>query len=155
MEIATRLRTPTTGKRKAETPTQRTARLEQERDQRTPSYLHFLVGVAMHIWISCTSVFLPGYFTQALFHCFLHKHNICSLHSGHLHTDNAYGVHRPYSPLSMHATYNTAQARPQQLIIICLVSDVWCPVAISVKSSYRRPQTPIVKGEINLHNSPC
>ena len=39
---------PTMGKRKAETPAQRTARLERERDQRTSSYLRFLVGVAMH-----------------------------------------------------------------------------------------------------------
>ena len=43
--IATRPRTPTMGKRKVEIPTQRTARLEQERDQQTSSYLHFLVGV--------------------------------------------------------------------------------------------------------------
>ena len=46
VEIATRLRMPTMGKRKAETPAQRTARLERERDQRTS-----LVGVAMHPWV--------------------------------------------------------------------------------------------------------
>ena len=68
VEIATRLRTPTMGKRKAETPAQRTARLERERDQRTSSYLRFLVGVAMHPWVSRTSVFLAGYFTQTPFH---------------------------------------------------------------------------------------
>ena len=88
--IVTRLRTLTMGKRKAETPTQRTVRLEWEIDQRTSSYLRFLVGVAMHPWVSCTSVFLPSYFTQTLFHSFLHKHNTCSPHSGHLRTDNAY-----------------------------------------------------------------
>ena len=82
VEIATRLRTPTMGKRKAETPMQRTARLERERDQRTSSYLRFIVGVAMHPWVSRTSVFLAGYFTQTPFHTFLHKHNTCTLHSG-------------------------------------------------------------------------
>ena len=92
VEIATRLRTPTMGKRKAETPAQWTARLERERDQRTSSYLRFLVGVAMHPWVSCTSVFLAGYFTQTPFHTFLHKHNTCTLHSGQdLRTLNAYG----------------------------------------------------------------
>ena len=92
VEIATRLRTPTMGKRKAETPAQRTARLERGRDQRTSSYFRFLVGVAMHPWVSRTSVFLAGYFTQTPFHTFLHKHNTCTLHSGQdLRTRNAYG----------------------------------------------------------------
>ena len=45
--IATRLRMPTMEKRKAETPTHWTVRLERERDQRSPSYLCFLVGVAI------------------------------------------------------------------------------------------------------------
>ena len=76
-----KLRTPTMGKRKAETPAQRTARLEREGNQRTSSYLRFLVGLAMHPWVSHTSVFLVGHFTQALFHTFLHKY-MCTLHSG-------------------------------------------------------------------------
>ena len=85
--IATRLRTLAMGKRKAETHTQRTARLERARDQRTSSYLRFLFGVAMHPWVSHASVFLLGHFTQALFHAFLHKQNMCTLHSGQdLHT---------------------------------------------------------------------
>ena len=80
------------GKRKAETSAQRTARLERERDQRTSSYLRFLVSVAMHPWVSRTSVFLASYFTQTPFHTFLHKHNTCTLHSGQdLHTRSAYG----------------------------------------------------------------
>ena len=80
------------GKRKAETPAQRTARLERARDQQTSSYLRFHVGVAMHPWVSRTSVFLAGHFTQALFHTFLHKHNMCTLHSGQdLCTRNADG----------------------------------------------------------------
>ena len=37
---------------------------------------------SMHPWVSRTSVFLPSYFTQALFHSFLHKHNMCTLHTG-------------------------------------------------------------------------
>ena len=79
--IATRLRMLTMGKWKVETPAQQTVRLEWERDQWTSSYLCFLVSVAMHPWVSCTSVFLTGYFTQTLFHTFLHKHNTCTLHS--------------------------------------------------------------------------
>ena len=82
------------GKAKSETPSQWTARLERERDQRTSSYLRFLVGVAMHPWVSHMSVFLAGYvyFTQTPFHTFLHKHNTCTLHSGQdLRTRNAYG----------------------------------------------------------------
>ena len=46
-----------------------------------PSYLRFLVGVAMHPWVSRTSVFLAGYFTQTPFHTSLHKHNTYTLHS--------------------------------------------------------------------------
>ena len=91
VEIATWLRTPTMGKQKAETPAQRTARLERERDQRTSSFLRFLVGVAMHPWVSRMSVFLASYFTQTPFNTFLPKHNTCTLHSGQdLRTCNAY-----------------------------------------------------------------
>ena len=64
------------------TPVQRTARLEWERDQRASSYLRFFVGVAMHPWVSRTSVFLAGHFIQALFHTFLQKYNMCTLDSG-------------------------------------------------------------------------
>ena len=46
--IATRPRTPMMDRRKTEkTPTHWNVRLEQERDQRTSSYLHFLVSVAI------------------------------------------------------------------------------------------------------------
>ena len=96
--LATRLRMPMMGKRKAETPAQQTARLERARDQRTSSYLHFLVGVTMHPWVSHTSVFLAGHFTQTLFHTFL---QVISTTCVHCILDKTYahvmhtGVHRP------------------------------------------------------------
>jgi len=101
-------------KRKAEIPAQQTARLERGRDQRTASYLCSLVGVAMHPWVSRTSVFLAGDFTQALFHT-----SYISTTCGHCILDKTYahvvhtGVHRLH-PLAYHAAYNTAQARPQR-----------------------------------------
>ena len=59
------------------------------RDQRTSSYLHILVGVAI---LSRTSVFLASYFTQNRFRTFLHKHNTYTPHSGQdLRTRSAYG----------------------------------------------------------------
>ena len=102
------------GKRKAETPAQRTARLERARDQRTASYLRFLVGVAMHPWVSRTSVFLAGDFTQALFHTsYISKTCAhCILDKTYAHVIHT-GVHR-HHPLPYHAAYNTAQARPQR-----------------------------------------
>ena len=98
VEIATRLRTPTMGKRKADT---RATNCEAgTRDQRTSSYLRFLVGVVMHPWVSRTSVFLAGYFTQTPFHTFLHKHNTrahCILDKTLIRTRNAYGgAYRPH-----------------------------------------------------------
>ena len=64
--IALRLRTPTMGKRKAETPVQQTARLEWETDQRTASYLASLLVLP---FLALTYVsFLTGHFTQTLFH---------------------------------------------------------------------------------------
>ena len=45
------------------------------RDQRTSSYLRFLVGVAMHPWVSRTSVFLAGHFTQSLDKTYAHVMN--------------------------------------------------------------------------------
>ena len=73
------------GKRKVETPAQRTARLE-------PVNL-FLVGAAMHPWVSRTSVFLAGHFTQALFHTFLQKHNVQSAFWTRLHAHIMYRPH--------------------------------------------------------------
>ena len=59
--IAIRPRTPTMGKRKAETPVQWTVKLERERDQRISSYLRSLVGVAIlgfHVrQCSCESLY--------------------------------------------------------------------------------------------------
>ena len=79
------------GKRKAETPAHQTARLERARDQRTSLYLSFLVGVTMHPWVSRTSVFLTGHFTQAFF-TLSYISTTCTLHSGQdLRTRNAYG----------------------------------------------------------------
>ena len=82
VEIATRLRTPTMHGKAKSRDTRATNCEAGTRDQRTSSYLRFLVGVVMHPWVSRTSVFLAGYFTQTPFHTFLHKHNTCTLHSG-------------------------------------------------------------------------
>ena len=64
--IATKPRTLTVGKQKAETPMQQTARLEWERDQWTSSYLCFL-SVSPFLAFTYVS-FLAGHFTQSLFH---------------------------------------------------------------------------------------
>ena len=74
---ATRPRTLTMLKRKADTPAQRTVRLEWERDQLISSYLRSLVG-GRHLWLSSTSVFLAGHFTPL----FYIKHNMRTPHSG-------------------------------------------------------------------------
>ena len=90
--IATRLRTPTMGKRKAETPAQRTVRLERERDQRTSSYLHFLSVSPSILEFYVRQFFSPvtshkpfltlSYIRTTCAHCILDKTS---------HTCNAYG----------------------------------------------------------------
>ena len=62
------------------------------------------------------SFFFAGHFTQTPFHTFLHKHNMCTLHSGQdlrtrvMHT----GGIDPTLSLSMPPTTQLRQARPQQ-----------------------------------------
>ena len=91
VEIATRLRTPTMGKRKAETPAQRTARLEWERLANL--FILALPCRCRHASLGFTYVsFSHRSLHTSLFHTFLHNHNMCTLHSGQdLHTRNAYG----------------------------------------------------------------
>jgi len=88
--IAIRPRTLTMGKRKAETPAQRTARLERERDKRTSSYLRFLVGVAI-LGFHVRQFSRWSLYTNPFSHFYI-KHNTYTQHSGQdLLTRNAYG----------------------------------------------------------------
>ena len=68
-----------------------------------------------------TSVFLAGYFTQTPFHTFLHKHNMCTLHSGQdLRTRNAYGAAKT-RPSRLACRLRHSSGSPPAMIIICLV----------------------------------
>ena len=86
VEMATRLRMPTMEKQKAEITAQQTARLERERNQRTSSYLHFLVGVTI------LGFHVLQFFSLFTSHKpFSHKYNTYTPHSGQdLRTRNAY-----------------------------------------------------------------
>ena len=84
--IVTRSRMATMGRRKAETPVQRTARLEWERES---SKSHFLVGVAI---LHMRQFFSPVASHKLFFTLFYIKHSTCTPHSGQdLHMHNPYG----------------------------------------------------------------
>ena len=110
--IPTRLRTPTIGKWKAETPAQRTARLERERE--TGELLHTCASLSVSpciLGFHVRQFFLPVTLHKPFFtlfyicaHCILDK-----TYTHTMHTD-VDGSH----PLALHATYNTAQAHPQR-----------------------------------------
>ena len=65
-----------------------------------------------HPWLSRTSVFLAGHFTQTLFHTFLHKHTDTCTDKTCAHVMHT-GVHKHHLSLSMLRHATTAQARPQ------------------------------------------
>ena len=51
------------------------------RERPTNLFILVLPCRSHHPWLSRTSLFLAGHFTQTLFHSFLHKH-MCTPHSG-------------------------------------------------------------------------
>ena len=95
--IAKRLRTPMMGKRKAETPTQRTVRLERERDQRT---FHTCVSLSVSPWIlgftyvtfSRRSLHTNPFSHFPTYEQHVHTAFWTRLHAHVMHT----GMHRPH-----------------------------------------------------------
>jgi len=97
VEIATRLRTATMGKCKADTRLSATNCEAGTRDQRTSWYLRFLVSVAMHPW-----VFTYVSFSRRLLHTNPFSHSYMSTTRAYCILDKTYrhvmhtGLHRPH-----------------------------------------------------------